>query len=497
MKAIVVLFDSLNKNFLPCYGAKDVYAPNFERLAKKSIKFENSYVSSMPCIPARRELHTGRKNFLHKEWGPLEPFDDSMPEILKKNGIYSHLISNHIHYWEEGGGNFHTKYSSWEVVRGREGDHWKGKVGDPYIPENAYTPTNQAGTSVSSGWRSDWVNREYIKNDNDQPLMKVFDLGIDFIKENFDEDNWLLQIETFDPHEPFLVMDHYMKKYNDEYKGRHFDWPRGKVKGESEEEISHVINKYKAALTMCDMQLGRLLDLMDLINLWEDTLLIVGTDHGFLLTEHDYWGKNQAPYFNEVANTPLFIYDPRLDIKNETRKSLVQFIDWAPTILEFFNIDIPKDMEGKSLKDVLKDDDEIREAALYGVFSGHVNVTDGRYVYMRAAEKGKENHIYNYTLMPSYIHNAYGVEELKNAEFVDGFSFTKGLKVLKVPAKDKYGVNSFGNLLYDLQQDPKQLHNLKNKTLEENMINKLVKLMKENDAPMEQYERLGIEDYYE
>jgi arylsulfatase A-like enzyme len=64
-----------------------VKAPNFERLGEKTVTFDSSYVGSLPCMPARRELHTGRYNFLHRSWGTMEPFDDSMPEILKMNGI--------------------------------------------------------------------------------------------------------------------------------------------------------------------------------------------------------------------------------------------------------------------------------------------------------------------------------------------------------------------------------------------------------------------------
>ena len=98
MKAIIVFYDTLNRRYLPCYNPEaTTIAPNFTRLSRHSVCFENSYVGSMPCIPARRELHTGRYNFLHREWGPLEPFDDSMPELLKKNGIFTHLISAHLH----------------------------------------------------------------------------------------------------------------------------------------------------------------------------------------------------------------------------------------------------------------------------------------------------------------------------------------------------------------------------------------------------------------
>ncbi len=87
MRAIIVMFDSLNRHMLPPYGCGWVHAPNFERLTERTVLFENCYVGSMPCMPARRELHTGRYNFLHRSWGPIEPFDDSMSEILRKNGV--------------------------------------------------------------------------------------------------------------------------------------------------------------------------------------------------------------------------------------------------------------------------------------------------------------------------------------------------------------------------------------------------------------------------
>lgn len=104
MKAIMLMFDSLNRHMLPPYNPDTfVHAPNFTRLAQKTAMFENSYVASMPCMPARRDLHTGRCNFLHRSWGPLEPFDDSMPELLKQHGVYTHLITDHQHYFEDGG----------------------------------------------------------------------------------------------------------------------------------------------------------------------------------------------------------------------------------------------------------------------------------------------------------------------------------------------------------------------------------------------------------
>ncbi|MFW6303430.1 MAG: sulfatase-like hydrolase/transferase, partial [Candidatus Sumerlaeota bacterium] len=79
MRAIMIMFDSLNRHMLEPYGSDWVKTPNFKRLAEKTVTFDNAYVGSMPCMPARRELHTGRYNFLHRSWGPIEPFDFSTP----------------------------------------------------------------------------------------------------------------------------------------------------------------------------------------------------------------------------------------------------------------------------------------------------------------------------------------------------------------------------------------------------------------------------------
>lgn len=494
MKAIIVFYDTLNRRYLPCYNPDSTtIAPNFSRLAQNSVQFENSYVGSMPCIPARRELHTGRHNFLHREWGPLEPFDDSMPELLKENNIYTHLISDHLHYWEDGGSNYHTRYSSWEIIRGQEGDHWKGEKEDPIIPPVVKVPQKQQGGGTSGLWRYDWVNRKYIIEEKDFPQTKCFDYGCEFIEKNHNQDNWLLQIETFDPHEPFYVPQKYLDMYPEDYSGKHFDWPRG-VSDENKDEIEHCRRQYKALVSMCDYSLGRILNLMDKYNLWEDTMLIVGTDHGFLLSEHGYWGKNQMPYYNEVANTPFFLWDPRYKQKGVHRKSLVQMIDWMPTILKYFNIPIPKDVQGKPLDNIVLNDTPNREYAIYGVFSGHVNITDGDYVYMRAPNPEKVNDIYNYTLMPSHMNNRFTPQELKTSELVKPFPFTKDCPVLKIKSKEKYNVARFGTKLYDLKNDPNQENPISDKLIEDRFKKALVNAMKYNDCPSEQFERLGLEN---
>ncbi|MCC2688338.1 MAG: type phosphodiesterase / nucleotide pyrophosphatase family protein, partial [Rhizobiaceae bacterium] len=70
MKAVFVLFDSLNRHMLGCYGGKRISTPNFDRLSRQSVTFDRHYVGSLPCMPARRDMLTGRLTFLHRSWGP-------------------------------------------------------------------------------------------------------------------------------------------------------------------------------------------------------------------------------------------------------------------------------------------------------------------------------------------------------------------------------------------------------------------------------------------
>jgi arylsulfatase A-like enzyme len=486
MRAIMLMFDTLNRHMLPPYGCGWTHAPNFARLAERTVVFDNSYVGSMPCMPARRELMTGRYNFLHRSWGPLEPFDDALPELLRQKGVYSHLVTDHQHYWEDGGGTYHTRYSSFELVRGQEGDPWKGQVRDPDAPESV------GGHSMGRLVRQDWINRQYMREEEDFPQARTFSKGLEFIRQNYREQDWFLQIETFDPHEPFHTPQNYKDLYPHSYQGKHFDWPPYARVDQTSEEVEHVRNEYAALISMCDHYLGTVLDEMDALDLWKDTMLIVNTDHGFLLGEHDWWAKCVQPFYNEVAHTPLFIWDPRCGKKGERRSSLVQMIDMAPTLLELFGADTPKDMQGKPLREMIASDQPVREAALFGIHGGHINCTDGRYVYMRAPTSPENKPLYNYTLMPTHMRSRFSVEELRSARLAEPFSFTKGVGTLQIPGTGAHGPSVMETLLFDLKQDPKQLKPIRDEEIEGRMIRQLVRLIAESDAPLEQYERMGL-----
>lgn len=284
MKAIMLMFDSLNRLMLKPYGGTLTDTPNFRRLAERAVTFDRCYAGSLPCMPARRELHTGRYNFLHRSWGPIEPFDVSMPELLSKNGVHTHLVSDHGHYWEDGGATYHQRYDTWEIVRGQERDRWKARVAPTPLPDHYGRCDAQ-----------EEVNRLYIGTKAAMPLSQVYGLGLEFLEANFQADNWFLQLECFDPHEPFYIPPDAGKNRDDGYDGPRFDWPAYRRVSEPPEAVEHCRRRYLELLRLCDEQVGRILDFMDAHDLWRDTMLIVNTDHGFLLGEHGWWGKGLMP----------------------------------------------------------------------------------------------------------------------------------------------------------------------------------------------------------
>ncbi|MFZ2653470.1 MAG: hypothetical protein WAX69_01015 [Victivallales bacterium] len=185
-------------------------------------------------------------------------------------------------------------------------------------------------------------------------------------------------------------------------------------------------------------------------------------------------------------------------LKGERRKSLVQTIDIPATILEYFGIALPDDMQGKPLRDTINSDKPVRKAGLFGMHGGHVNCTDGRYVYMRGAADEDNSPLYEYTLMPTHMHRTFAPEELHGIEKLnEPFSFTKGCKTLKIKSGAGGWPGTGGGidktLLFDTDKDPTQKSPVQDQELEGRMIELLVGCMKENNAPAEQFERLGLE----
>ena len=79
---IFIMLDTLQHNYLGCYGNTKVKTPNLDRFARNGILFENAYSEGLPTVPVRRAIMTGRYTLPFGGWQPLSPDDTTISDIL-------------------------------------------------------------------------------------------------------------------------------------------------------------------------------------------------------------------------------------------------------------------------------------------------------------------------------------------------------------------------------------------------------------------------------
>lgn len=493
MKVVFVLMDTLRKDFLKTYNSQTfVSTPNLDSFAKDSTVFENHFIGSTPCMPARRDIMTGRLNFLERSWGPIEPFDITFPQLLKNKGVYTHLTTDHTHYFRLGGEGYINQFTTWDFHRGQEGDPWVSHIKDPeWMPEQYYGKLRKQYQANRVKW---------YENEEEYPTSRTFKSACEWLEVNKDEDDFFIQVEVFDPHEPFDVPSKYMKMYDTGYKGPYFETPNYGEVDVPNEAVDYIRNRYAALMTMTDVHFGRLIDKLKELNLYDDTLIVVTSDHGYFLGEKGLFGKNYMHNYNEIAAIPLFVKAPNsLNYQKLRVSNVTQNIDIMPTVLEYFDVKVPDCVQGKSLIPLLEGKDNGKKYALYGAHGITVNITDGHYTYFRAPND-KNAPLYEYAGIPTTIRHYLGE---KNPEEIEFGRFLKrtNYPVYKIPISkaailDGLGDMSFftkESLLFDIISDPDQTKPINDEKIVNKMKEALISELKELEAPYEQFLRLELE----
>lgn len=515
MRTILVIFDSLNRNSLGCYGGRSGLTPNIDRFANRSVIFDRHYVGGLPCMPARRDMHTGRLTFLHRAWGPLEPFDNSYCRELGTKGVYTHLVTDHAHYFEDGGAGYATAFETWDFIRGQEGDPFRGVVNpdvkglsqhynSPQYPLEKIDP-NRFTKACTDGvaWirMQNCLNRTAIGKEPDFPMVQCHDRALDFVERNRSADNWFLQLECFDPHEPFTAPDRYRaqpRQAGDPV----LDWPYYARVTERPDEVAEIQDNYAGLVRMCDDQFGRLLDLLDRHDMWQDTCVILTTDHGFLLGEHGWWAKNRMPYYEEISHIPLIVWHPAQVGRAGRRQAVTQTPDLMPTILGLHGAEVPPEVTARSLLPRLDRDDASPRSVIFGMFAGAVGITDGRYTYYLYPQNNQGVGFNEYTLAPQRMMGPFSVPELAATTLAPPFTFTKGLKVLRVPSlpnakrppnDQKGGLADAETVLFDLANDPRQSRPILDPEVTDRLKTAIAGHFAQHDAPPEIYALYGLE----
>jgi arylsulfatase A-like enzyme len=520
---VVVLLDSLNRHMLRSYGGTEFTTPNLDRFATdRATRFTRHVTGSLPCMPARHDILCGALDFLWRPWGSIELWEEPITASLRDQGVTTMLVTDHPHLFETGGENYHTDFGGWDYVRGHEGDPWKTWLDPSWMgvpapaTDGGWWLRRQFGDRAPHLERGYDRSRTYLREEHEYPGPRTMAAASEWLAgaaRHHGNEGFLLFIDEFDPHEPFDTPEPWQGRYESEpWDGERIIWPPYVVGGMSSgkltaREARHIRANYGAKLSMIDDWFGRVVDELDRAALWDDTAVIVCTDHGHYLGDeregNDIWGKPMVPQFEPLGHIPLLIHWPGV-AGGGTCDALTTSVDLHATIADAFGVRPVHRTHGRSLVPVLTGAaTSVREWAIGGVYGNWVQVTDGRWKYARAPEGDNfplSMWSNRWSTMPLHVKGFAGLPKPDGRAWLDRTPGTE-IPVIRQPfqAGDALpfwasgGANVGRHHLYDLDVDPGEAENRKGEAPERRMQDLLRTALAEVEAPTEQIERLGLQ----
>ena len=374
---IIVNSDTYRYDNLFDRAAVPVATPNLDAFSERAVSMSNFYTGSFPTIPERTDLISGRFGWPWIPWQQLAE-ENIMPQLLNKEGYVTQLICDCPHLFNFG---FNRAFNGAYQVRGQEGDMPFLHMNDPIEPIMAREKT-RAGHHFQDHVLVDlhrWTNRYYRCEEDTFPYRTSAHVAR-WLEENDDFRPFLLWVDFFDPHEPWDPPEYMVRKYNPGYTGAPMLHPNyGHASDYSPDELRNLRAHYCAEAELIDRWVGRILQKVDDLALWDSTIVIFTTDHGMSLGEHDRTGKSNIndrderrwPLYPELAHIPFLIAAPGLR-GGTTVDLLAQPADILPTLLELNGLQVtpPVPFHGRSFASGLRGEAQpaIRDWAICGSF---------------------------------------------------------------------------------------------------------------------------------
>ena len=346
MNVIVIVSDTCRRDRIGAYGCDWMVTPTLDYLAAQSMVFERAYCASFPTVPHRVDCLTGRYGFPFYGWEPLPEEFSSLPEPLEDQGFATQLI------YDTPGITGANCARGFRGVRANLGQSTRGpdliRIGnEPELPCDAdriRSPESMLARMRDATWWEDESETFAARTCMD---------AAKWMEQNCGADDFLLWVDTFDPHEPWLSPLWYPRMYYPDYEGQDFiQAPYDYLDDNfAEEEIGWMHARYCGELTMMDRWVGEIVDRFFDLGFAEDTALIFTSDHGFYLGEHNRAGKHTLvgepwPLYEEDAGVPMIVYVP--DVEPGRSEALVQAPDVRATIMDLMGADDPGDVHGRS-----------------------------------------------------------------------------------------------------------------------------------------------------
>lgn len=411
---LFLICDDLNCD-LACYGHPMVKSPNIDRLAKRGVRFENTYCQYPLCGPSRASFMTGlypdqtlvRRNAIY--------IREHLPNVLtvsqmfRNNGYFATRIGKIYHYNvpRHIGTSGHDDPYSWNYTinpRGRDVDD----------EDLIFTlRKGQFGGTLS------WLAAE--GTDDEQTDGIAATEAVRLLEEYAaDERSFFMAVGLFRPHTPYVAP----KKYFDLYPTDQITVPRvpddyldtlprparlslSRKKDQlnlADDLARKAIQAYYASITFADAQLGHILDALDETGLAKNTVVVFTSDHGYHMGEHGHWQKTTL--FENAARVPLIIAGPGTTAAGAVTTTPAEMVDFYPTLAELCGLDSPKHLSGVSLVPALRDPAaKPRESALTQYASGY-SIRTARYRYTAWGADGEDGvELYDHQSDPAEMKN--------------------------------------------------------------------------------------------
>lgn len=345
---LVLVSDTFRRDHLGAYGNDWIRTPALDRLAAKSVVFDNHHIGSFPTMPARADLLTGRLSMTFMTWAPLPTHLATLPGLLSESGYLTMGVVDTPFYIRDGFG----------YDRGFQDFIWVRGQGDGRRMEERVDA------------RSTWLH------ESDRWVARTVDAAEQWLERHYREQFFLL-VDVWDPHEPWDAPDFYTRLYAPDYDGRATDpcYDFWRDAGLSEDDVRLAHATYAGEVTMVDRWLGRLIEKVDLLGIADHTIVIFLSDHGYYFGEHGYLGKSVwdpglgtqswSPLYREIVRVPLMISSAHLTPRRSA--ALTTLVDVPATILDLAGASAPDDLAGRSLRGVLDgSSDDHRELVISG-----------------------------------------------------------------------------------------------------------------------------------
>ncbi len=397
MNILFIMYDQLRFDYLSCAGHPHLKTPNFDRVAAMGVRFDQAYVQSPICGASRMCYYTGRYASSHgAQWNgfPLRVGEVTLGDHLRKLGMSCHLIGK-THMAVDAEGMERLGLSADSVIGARQAecgfDVWQRDDGlwaygpDGYYdkgqsPYNAYLKSKgydgenpwadyaNAGVDddqIASGWMFRNADKPANIREEDSETPWLTSEAIRFVDQA--EGPWCAHLSYIKPHWPYIVPAPYHNMFGPQHVPPAVRDPVEKddphpVYGayignkiaaafQQDEVRNKVIPAYMGLIKQCDDQLGRLLDHLEATGRMDDTMIVLTSDHGDYLGDH--WLGEKDLFHAPSVRVPMIVYDPRTEAdatRGTVCDALVESIDLAATFVEAAGGEVPDHIiEGRSL----------------------------------------------------------------------------------------------------------------------------------------------------